>query len=547
MYKITSLRLKVLLKIRRIYQFMKTTTNQTIQHTTKNLQDRCLSLETEVAELKKQIKRYEEMLRLSQHKRFGSSSEKSHPGQLELPLFNEAEVEATFEKGEPVSETITYNRMKTRGKREALLENLPMETVEYRLSPEEQVCLCCGGQMHEMSTEERHEIKMIPAQVKVVKHIRFVYACRSCERSEIETPIITAPMPKSVFPGSMASPSSMAYVMTQKYVEACPLYRLESQMERLGFSLSRQTMSNWILYGANTWLLPIFNRMKTILLLQGAIHADETTLQVLHEPGRKASSKSYIWLYRSGRLGPPIVLYDYKESRSKENPRQFLKGFEGYLHVDGYAGYNGLANVTLVGCWAHARRKFDEVLKSLPPGKSSQPTLAKEGLDFCNQLFAIERDLKDVTREERYQERLKRSQPILDAFSVWLKTQRSKVLPRSAFGEAINYCINQWDKLIAFMKDGILEIDNNRSERSIKPFVIGRKNWIFSNTPKGANASAIVYSLVETAKENGLNPLNYLTYLFEKLPNIDITDSKSLDPFLPWSSSLPLICRNFKK
>jgi transposase len=525
---------------------MKTPTKTTTQPT-EHLQERCASLEKQVAELTGKLKWFEEQFRLSQHKRFGSSSEKTHPDQLELQLFNEAEVEATSIKGEPASETITYSRKKKKGHREALLENLPTETVEYRLSPEDQVCSCCGGAMHEMSTEVRHELKVIPAQVKVVKHVRYSYGCRHCERNAIEAPIVTALMPKSVYPGSLASPSSMAYVMTQKYVEGCPLYRQEKQFERFGFALSRQTMSNWILYGANTWLTPLYSRMKAILLTKEALHADETTLQVLHEPGRKATSKSYIWLYRTGRVGPPIVLYDYQETREKEHPRQFLKGFKGYLHVDGYAGYNSVADVTLVGCWAHARRKFDEALKAMPANKQGVPVTAKEGLEFCNQLFAIERDLKDVTREERYEARIKRSQPILEAFSAWLHEQNAKVLPKSALGQAINYCLNQWDKLIAFIKDGLLEIDNNRSERSIKPFVIGRKNWIFSNTPKGANASAIVYSVVETAKENGLNPLTYLTYLFEKLPNIDIQDQNELDNYLPWSATLPLTCRVFKK
>uniref|UniRef100_UPI000E09153D IS66 family transposase n=1 Tax=Desulfotruncus alcoholivorax TaxID=265477 RepID=UPI000E09153D len=223
-------------------------------------------------------------------------------------------------------------------------------------------------------------------------------------------------------------------------------------------------------------------------------------------------------LYRTGREDPPIILYDYQRTRSGEHPRKFLDGFKGYLQVDGYAGYNCLLNVTLVGCWAHARRKYDEALKALPASAQSVSTVAKEGLNFCNHLFAIERDLKYATAVERYQNRLARSQPVLDAFSAWLNYHYDRVLPKSALGQAIIYCLNQWDKLVAFMQDGRLEIDNNRSERSIKPFVVGRKAWLFSNTPRGATSSAIIYSIVETAKENNLNPLFYLSYLFEKLP-----------------------------
>lgn len=298
-----------------------------------------------------------------------------------------------------------------------------------------------------------------------------------------------------------------------------------------------------MIYGANTWLHYIYDRMYDHLLEQDILHADETTLQVLSEQGRFATSSLYIWLYRTGREGPPNILYNYQQTRAGKHPREFLSEFKGYLHVDGYAGYNGLSDVTLVGCWAHARRKFDEALKALPASARSTSVTAKEGLDFCNQLFAIEREAKDATPEERYIIRLERSQPVLDAFSVWLREQTPKVLPKSALGKAIKYCRNQWEKLEVFLEDGRLEIDNNRSERSIKPFVIGRKNWMFANTARGARSSAIIYSIVETAKENGLNPFNYLTYLFEKLPNIDITDEKELNHLLPWSTNIPEECR----
>jgi transposase len=525
---------------------MKTTTKTPIQPT-EDLQEKCKSLESKVAELTQQLKWYEEQFRLSQHKRFGSSSEKTNPDQLELSLFNEAEVEAVPNLEEAPTESISYTRRKKRGQRETMLEDLPMETVEYRLSEEEQVCSCCGGDLHEMSTEVRQEIQVIPAQVKVKKHVRYVYACRHCEREETQTPIVTAPMPAPVYPGSLASPSSMAYVMSQKYVEGMPLYRQEKQFERLGFTLSRQTMANWMIYGANQWLQPVYDRMKEQLLQKEVLHADETTVQVLHEPDRKPTSTSYMWLYRTGREDAPIILFDYQPTRGKEHPTKFLAGFKGYLHVDGYAGYNGVKNVTLVGCFAHARRKFDEALKSLPAAKQMAMVSAREGLHFCNQLFEIERDTVQLSPIDRYETRLERSQPVLKAFSEWLHEQKPKVLPKSKLGEAITYCLNQWDKLNAFLLDGRLEIDNNRSERSIKPFVIGRKNWLFSNTKRGATTSATIYSIIETAKENQLNPYQYLTYLFEKLPNINITDNEELDKVMPWSSALPLICRVFKK
>jgi transposase len=496
----------------------------------------------QVKELTIKLQWYEEQFRLSKLHQYGSSSEKTSSD--ELPLFNEAEVTAVPEAPEPTMETITYQRKKKPGERKEKLENLPTETVEYRLGEEERVCPCCKGTLHEMSTEIRRELKVIPAEVKVVNHVRYVYACRHCERNEIRTPITTAKMPAPVYPGSFSSPSAMAYTMNQKFVEGMPLYRQEKHWERLGIQLSRQTLANWMIHGANTWLRLLYDRMVKHLLERDILHADETTLQVLSEPNRSATSTSYVWLYRTGREGPPIVIYDYQQTRASKHPQRFLSGFRGYLHVDGYAGYNALQpNITLVGCWAHARRKFYDTLKALPSPASLTTATAKEGLNFCNQLFAVERETKDMTYEERFDSRLEHSQPILDDFLAWLCLHKPKVLPKTALGQAINYCQNQWERLQGFLKDGRLEIDNNRSERSIKPFVIGRKNWLFANSDRGATSSSIIYSIVETAKENELNPFHYLTYLFEKLPTLDSKDPDHLDFILPWSPAIPDHCR----
>lgn len=503
--------------------------------------ERTEKLELEKEELEAKLKWYEEQFKLSQQRQFGSSSEKTNPDQLSL--FNEAEDTANPTLEEPAFETVTYKRKKSKGQRDQQLESLPKETIEYHLPVEEQVCLCCDGNLHEMSTEVRRELKIIPAEVKVVEHVQKVYSCRHCEQNEINTPIVTAPMPKPAFPGSLASPTAAAFIMSQKYVEGLPLYRQEKYFERFGVSISRQTMANWMIQGSSTWLEPIYNAMHTRLLELDALHADETTLQVLRESDRAATSKSFMWLYRSGHTDSPIVLYDYQQTRASKHPRRFLEGFTGYLHVDGYAGYNGIPHLKLVGCWAHARRKFTDALKALPESAKTSAVKAKEGLEFCNELFQMERKLKDVSPEERYTQRLEHSQPILEAFSAWLREQTPKVLPKSSLGQAIKYCRNQWDRLVVFQEDGRLEIDNNRAERSIRPFVVGRKNWIFSNTAKGAKSSAIIYSIVESAKENGLNPFNYLKYLFEELPNMDIADKEKLDQLLPWSTTIPEECR----
>jgi hypothetical protein len=251
-----------------------------------------------------------------------------------------------------------------------------------------------------------------------------------------------------------------------------------------------------------------------------------------------------MWLYRTGREAPAIVLYDYQPTRSGDHPKASLQGFQGYLHVDGYSGYHDLPDVVLVGCWSHARRKFMEALKSLPAAQRDGPHFVREGLDFCNRLFAIERDLRDATPEERQRARQARSRPVLAQFLWWLRDKRHLILPKSGLGQAVTYCLNQWTPLTNFLRDGRLEIDNNRSERSIKPFVIGRKAWLFAKTPRGARASAIVYSIVETAKENGLNPRKYLQYLFEQLPNRHLQDPALWADLLPWSPALPLSLKN---
>jgi len=497
-------------------------------------------LEMKFTELELKLQWFEEQQRLYLIRTFGRSSEKTSLDQLSL--FNEAESEAKPEAPEPAIEEITGKRKKQQGHREEMLKELPVEIIEYHLPQDEQKC-ACGGNLHVMSKEVRKELKIVPAQLIVVEHVQYVYACRDCEKNNINTTVKTAKMPKSALPGSIASSSAIAYVMSEKFVKGMPLYRQEQELERMGIEISRQTMANWMIKSSEKWLKPLYERMREHLTQKEILHADETTLQVLKEPGRNADSKSYMWLYRTGREDPPIILYDYQTTRAGKHPAKFLKDFKGYLHTDGYDGYNLVSEIKSVGCWAHARRYFTDALKAMPPKKDNAPTTTEEGLAFCNKLFEIERKLHDATPAERYEGRIAQSLPELNKFKDWLKYQKPRVLPKSALYKAIQYCLNQWDRLSAFLLDGRLEIDNNRAERSIKPFVIGRKNWLFSNTPKGAASSAVIYSVVETAKENGLNPFAYLKYLFDKLPSINIDDINSLDEFMPWSLCLPQKCR----
>jgi transposase len=534
----------------------------------RELLERCDQLEQQVLELTTLVTWYQEQHRKEMHKRFAPSSEAT-PDQLRL-LFNEAEVLAdaadaagTADAQESAdaapTETITYQRRKFEGQREEKFSKLPVEKIPHDLSDEERICPNCNGLLHRIGTEVRKHLHIEPAKVIVHQHEYEICACRKCQKDATETPVITAPMPTPAFPGSFASPSSVAYIMGQKFVEGLPLYRQEKALLRLGVDLSRQTMANWMIKGAD-WLEIIYGRLHQLLVLRDILHADETTLQVLHEEGRTANNKSYLWLYRTGRFGPHIVLFEYQETRAGEHPKRFLNGFHGYLHVDCYQAYNILAvqamqadgtllppDVVLCGCLTHARRGFKEALDALAPAalKSGTQPAATHGLKFCNDLFKIERDLRDANPEERLAGRKERSAVVIQKFYDWLHgPQASNVLPQGGTGKAIAYCINNWGKLTQFLNDGRLEIDNNRSERTIKNVVIGRKNWLFANTPSGAKASATIYSIIETAKENGLNPYTYLTYLFEQLPNIDAHDIEALDKLLPWSETLPKQCRS---
>jgi len=268
-----------------------------------------------------------------------------------------------------------------------------------------------------MSQQVRRELEYIPAKLEVVEHVTYVYSCRNCEGNGVNTPVITASTPKAVLPGSLVSPSLVSRVMTQKYGQGLPLYRQEQQFQSFGIDFSRQNLANWMIHGAEDWLSIIYNRMHDYLLKQDIIHADESTLQVLHEEGRTASQKSYMWLYMTGHLGPQIVLYDYRTTRANKHPMKFLSGYKGYLHTDGYAGYNNIPNVTIVGCFAQARRKFADALKAVTDKTSNSALASKEGLDYCNKLFTIERNLADLTPEDRYKKRLELSKPVLEAFS----------------------------------------------------------------------------------------------------------------------------------
>jgi hypothetical protein len=298
-------------------------------------------------------------------------------------------------------------------------------------------------------------------------------------------------------------------------------------------------MANWVVKCAELFLAAIYSLLIKHLLKESVLHSDETTVQVLHEPGRDAQTKSYEWIYRtSGCSKRKIVIYDYKQTREQKHPREFLKDFKGYLHTDGYKVYHNLPpDIIIVGCWAHARRPWENLLKTIPEDKR-KGTEAERGVAYINQLFKLEREFKGLSPEERYEKRLEQSKPVADAFFAWVDSLGA--LPKSKLGEAAHYALSQRQYLENVFLDGRLELSNNRCERSVKPFVMGRKAWLFSSTPNGAAASSVLYSIIETAKENGLHPYHYIKFLLETLPVISFGKIESL---LPWSRSIPDSCR----
>ena len=462
----------------------------------------------ELAKLKAQNERLAEMVRLLRHQHFGKKSEKVASEQL--GIFNEAEVEV--KKAEPESietEKITYERR--RGKRTPIPAHFPREDVVIDLPESEKHCpegheLTCIGE------ETSEQLDVIPAQIKVIRTIRKKYACTTCEEH-----VKRAPLPKVAIPKSLASAGLLAHIITSKYSDSLPLYRQEHMWERLGVDLSRGTMASWMIK-VGELLIPVTNLMGETLLDRFSIHMDETRVQVLNEAGKLAESLSYMWVRGSCYPGaPPIVLFEYDPSRSGDVAKRLLEGYRGYLQADGYIGYNGVCQqpgVIRCGCMAHCRRKFFEAAKASPKGVG----LANEAIKIIRDLYVIEEKIREMSIEERYRIRQAESKPVLDIFRKWLDDHLAKVPPQSQLGMALHYAHGEWNFLIRYLDDGRLDIDNNFAENAIRPFAVGRKNWLFSDSVAGAKASATIYSVLISAKLNGHNEFLYMRHLLEKLP-----------------------------
>jgi transposase len=479
------------------------------------------SLRALVAQQRQYIENLEEALRLIRHKMFGRKSEAAPREQL--GLFNEAEAILDTEDGGEAEVRVPAHTRK-RGGRRPLPEALPRIEILHDLPEAEKVCPTDGHALVEISREVSEQLEVIPATVQVLQHVRPKYACPACK-----TGVRIAPMPPAMVPKSLASPSLLAYVAVSKYADALPLYRQEAMLERAGIDLSRATLASWMVkFGQG--VQPLVNLMREELIAGDFLQMDETRFQVLKEPGKTATSQSYLWVQRGEPLeGRPLVLYDYDPSRSGEVPKRLLEGFRGYLQTDGYEGYgavceaNGLVHV---GCWAHARRRFDEAVKGQGRGalrkkaklRSAKETKALQGFDRIRKLYRIEKNLVGGSPEERRGRRQELSAPVLAELRGWLDTSLGSVPPKSLAGRALAYLDKQWPKLVRYLDDGRIPMDTNLVENAIRPFVVGRKNWMFADTVHGAEASANLYSLVQTARMNALEPYAYLRLVAAALP-----------------------------
>lgn len=474
---------------------------------------------------KGRIVHLEEENALLRQRLFGRKSEQTTDlATPQLALFNEAESIA-----EPVGEDVEEEVVapaKRRGKRKPLPADLPRIEVIHEL-PEHELTCGCGCRKHVIGEEVSEQLEIVPMQIRVIKHVRKVYGCRDCE-----TAPVTADKPAQLIEKSMASPSVLAMLLTTKYVDGLPLHRFEKVLSRHGIDIPRQTLARWVIQ-CGEHFQPLLNLMRDSLLTSRVIHCDETRVQVLKEPDREPSSQSWMWVQTGGPPDKPVILFDYSTSRSQEVPTRLLNGYCGYLMTDDYAGYNALGaqdGVERLGCWAHARRKFVEAQKLQPKGKTGRADIA---LKLISKLYGIEIAFKESSDEGRKNGRQDLSLRVMSELKAWVEKTLPYMTTQNALGKAVSYLANNWSKLERYVEQGYLPIDNNTAERAIRPFVIGRKNWLFSDTPKGATASAQLYSLVETAKANGQEPYAWLRHALERLPQASSVED--YEALLPWN------------
>ena len=486
-------------------------------------------------QFRNQLNRLIEQFILSRHRQFGVSSEQlSGQGRL----FDEAELLATGTTEAqdlaiiPAESTAADNaadksKAKARGKRAPLPAELPRVVILHDVPEADRFCPC-GTPMVLMGQQISEQLDIVPMQIRVLQHVRNTYGCPVSEHAPVTAPVPVQPLPKT-----NASADFLAMLLTVKYVDGLPLTRFNKVLNRHGAPVPVQTLARWVIGSAEKVLQPLFNVMRDTLFDGRFIHMDETVVQVLKEKDKSPTSNSYMWVGVGGPPGKPVVIYDYDPSRSGAVPARLLQGYQGYLMTDGYEGYNQLVRTEQIAhlvCWAHVRRKFVEATRVQPKGRKG---LADQAVALIGRLYGVERKYKEASVEERHLARQSLSLPILAELRTWLDKIQPAILPKSALGAALSYMNNYWDKLTRYTEAGDLPVDNNRCENAIRPFVVGRKAWLFSDTPAGANASAIIYSMVETAKANGLDPYAWLRRVMRDLPSARTVEE--VETLLPWN------------
>ncbi len=523
-----------------------------------SLIDLYLGLQDQMIKTNQNMETLIEQIRTAQNQRYGRSSEKGltdGQGYLsangeEVRFFNDTEASYDEKEPEPTLKKVLKHSPRPKGKRDQELKNLPVEEIRHELS-EEKLHEIFGDTWKTLPDDVYKRLRFCPSSFVVEEHHVAVYA--AVDEGKQEKVIVKADRPKELLRNSIATPSLTAAIMNAKYTNGTPLYRIEKEFERREVHLSRATMANWMIRCSEDCLSLVYDRLHRELMDYHVLQADETPVEVSKD-GRSAGTKSYMWVYRTGIMykDHPIILYDYQKTRKADHPKEFLKGFSGVLVTDGYQVYHTMENqrlrdqeetITVAGCWSHARRRFADVVKTMTK-EASKNTLAYQGLDMIQAMYKLDNSFADQSPEERLKMRRSTLKPMVEAFFAWIRMNQPDIPPKSATGKGFTYCLNQEKYLKAFLDDPEIPMDNNGAERAIRGFCIGRKNWVMIDTIYGAKASAIIYSLVETAKANHLKIYEYLEYLLTKIPQqLDDKNLDFLDDLLPWSEKLPETCR----
>jgi transposase len=509
--------------------------------------DTVISLIIEIQEKHNQIKvksqekihYLEEQLRLLRNELFGRRSEKQpgpHPDQRLLFDDKDSDQLDQVSSSDDRIQIGAHSRKK-RG-RKPLPADLPRIDIIHDLSDDQKLC-ACGAELTRFGQEVSEKLDYIPARLRVERHIRYKYACKSCEGLYDQGPTVKiAPLPEQLIPKSHATAGLLAHIGVSKFADGLPLYRQQKMFDRLGIELSRATMSKWMVQAARC-CSGLIDLLLSEIRSGPLIGIDESPLQVLKEAGRKNTSTSYMWVFRGGSPERPVLLYEYQRTRSGKTALEFLTDYKGYIQTDDFSGYDHLdqkPGIVHLGCWAHARRKFVKVATVRKKHRSKRvnpKSLADQALDYIGKLYKIEKQARrqELDADPTYRLRQQEARPLLDQFKDWLEATQPLTPPKGLLGQAISYTLANWEKLIIYLQDGRLSPDNNLVENAIRPFVVGRKNWLFAGSPDGARASATFFTLIETAKANGLEPYAYLRYIFKNLPLA--TSEQDLQDLLP--------------